>query len=111
MAQAYARPLLRPGDEILLSEMEHHSNIVPWQLVAGQTGARIRVIPVSDRGELDLDAAAQLLTARTRIVAMAHVSNVLGTVNPVAHLADLAHATGRCWWWMGRSRCRTCRST
>ncbi len=94
VAQAYARPLLRPGDEILLTEMEHHSNIVPWQLVAQQTGARIRVIPVSDAGELDLAAAGQLIGARTRIVAVAHVSNVLGTVNPVAQLADLAHQHG-----------------
>lgn len=94
VAQAYARPLLRPGDEILLTEMEHHSNIVPWQLVAQQTGAQIRVIPVSDSGELDLATAAQLITARTRVVAVAHVSNVLGTVNPVAHLADLAHRHG-----------------
>jgi len=94
VAQAYARPLLRPGDEILLTEMEHHSNIVPWQLVAQQTGARIRVVPVSDSGELDLATAAQLITPQTRVVAVAHVSNVLGTVNPVAHLADLAHRHG-----------------
>lgn len=94
VAQAHARPLLRPGDEILLTEMEHHSNIVPWQLVAQQTGARIRVIPVSDSGELDLAAAAQLITPRTRVVAVAHVSNVLGTVNPVARLAELAHRHG-----------------
>ncbi len=94
VAQAYARPLLQPGDEVLLTEMEHHSNIVPWQLVARQTGAVIRVIPVSDTGELDLAAAAQLITARTRVVAVAHVSNVLGTVNPVAHLAQLAHRQG-----------------
>jgi len=94
VAQAHARPLLRPGDEILLTEMEHHSNIVPWQLVAQQTGARIRVIPVSDSGELDLAAAGDLITARTRVVAVAHVSNVLGTVNPVARLADLAHRHG-----------------
>jgi cysteine desulfurase/selenocysteine lyase len=94
VAQAYARPLLRPGDEILLTEMEHHSNIVPWQLVAQQTGARIRVIPVSDSGELDLAAGAQLINARTRVVAVAHVSNVLGTVNPVSQLAELAHRRG-----------------
>ncbi len=94
VAQAYARPLLGPGDEILLSEMEHHSNIVPWQLVAGQTGARLRVIPVTDSGELDLATVAGLITARTRIVAVTHLSNVLGTVNPVAAIADLAHRRG-----------------
>jgi cysteine desulfurase/selenocysteine lyase len=86
--------MLRQGDEILLTEMEHHSNIVPWQQVTQAAGARIRVIPVTDEGELDLAAAATLITPRTRIVAVAHVSNVLGTVNPVRHLADLAHANG-----------------
>jgi cysteine desulfurase/selenocysteine lyase len=94
VAQAYARPLLGPGDEILISEMEHHSNIVPWQLVAGQTGARIRVIPVTETGELDLAAAAELITGRTRIVAVTHVSNVLGTVNPIAAIAEIAHRRG-----------------
>jgi cysteine desulfurase/selenocysteine lyase len=94
IAQSYGRSMLRQGDEILLTEMEHHSNIVPWQQVTQAAGARIRVIPVTDEGELDLAAAATLITPRTRIVAVAHVSNVLGTVNPVRHLADLAHANG-----------------
>ncbi len=94
VAQSYARPLLKPGDEILLTGMEHHSNIVPWQLVARHTGARIRVIPVTDKGELDLAAAESLITAKTRVVALAHVSNVLGTVNPVPLLAALAHRHG-----------------
>jgi cysteine desulfurase/selenocysteine lyase len=94
VAQSYGRSVLRPGDEILLSEMEHHSNIVPWQLVAEAVGARIRVIPVTVEGELDLDAVPGLLTDRTRIVAITHVSNVLGTVNPVRRIADLAHAAG-----------------
>jgi cysteine desulfurase/selenocysteine lyase len=94
IAQTYGRQVLRAGDEVLLTEMEHHSNIVPWQLVAEATGARIRVIPVSDAGELDLAAAASLVDRRTRIVAITHASNVLGTVNPVRQIADLAHRVG-----------------
>jgi cysteine desulfurase/selenocysteine lyase len=94
VARSYAQPLLRAGDEILLTVMEHHSNIVPWQLVAGATGATIRVIPVTEDGELDLAAAAGLVGPRTRILAVTHVSNVLGTVNPVRELADLVHAAG-----------------
>jgi cysteine desulfurase/selenocysteine lyase len=94
IAQTFGRQVLRAGDEVLLTEMEHHSNIVPWQLVAEATGAKIRVIPVSDAGELDLTAAAALVGPRTRIVAIAHASNVLGTVNPVRQLADLAHRVG-----------------
>ena len=94
MAQSYGRAALAPGDEILLTEMEHHSNIVPWQLLAGQVGAVVRAIPVTDEGALDMAAAARLIGPRTRIVAVTHVSNVLGTVNPVAELARLAHAVG-----------------
>jgi cysteine desulfurase/selenocysteine lyase len=94
VAQSYARPRLRSGDEILLTGMEHHSNIVPWQLVAQATGARIRVIPVTGSGELDLAGLNEVLTERTRLVALAHVSNVLGTVNPVRQIADRAHAVG-----------------
>ena len=94
VARSHARPLLRPGDEILLTEMEHHSNIVPWQIVAQEAGAVIRVIPVTDAGELDLDQAAHLIGSRTRVVAVAHVSNVLGTVNPIPVIAELAHSVG-----------------
>ena len=94
VARSHARPLLRQGDEILLTEMEHHSNIVPWQLVAREAGATVRVIPVTDAGELDLDQAARLIGPRTRVVAVTHVSNVLGTVNPVRTVAGLAHAAG-----------------
>lgn len=94
VAQSYGRVMLRPGDEILVSEMEHHSNIVPWQLVARATGATVRVLPVTDLGELDLSGAARLLTSRTKILAVTHVSNVLGTVNPVRRLAELAHGVG-----------------
>lgn len=94
IAQSYGRQVLRTGDEILLTAMEHHSNIVPWQLVAQSTGAVIRVIPVTDAGELDLAAAAALLSPRTRIVALAHVSNVLGTVNDIRAVSELAHGAG-----------------
>ena len=94
VAQSWARPLLRPGDEIVLTALEHHSNIVPWQLVAAQTGARIRVAPVTDAGEVEVEAVAALLTDRTRLVSLAHVSNALGTVLPVTRIAALAHAAG-----------------
>jgi cysteine desulfurase/selenocysteine lyase len=94
VAQSWARPLLRAGDEIVITTLEHHSNIVPWQLVAAQTGARIRVAPVTDAGEVDADAVAALLTDRTRLVAIAHVSNALGTVLPVTRIAEAAHAAG-----------------
>ena len=83
VAQSWARNQLRPGDEILITEMEHHSNIVPWHLVASQTGAVVRAVPVTEVGELDLAAFDRLLTDRTRILALTHVSNALGTINPV----------------------------
>ena len=94
VAQSWARPRLRAGDEILITEMEHHSNIVPWQLVAEATGAVLKAAPVTDAGELDLDAFERLLTGRTRVVAVGHVSNALGTINPVRRIADLAHGAG-----------------
>lgn len=85
-----------PGDEILVTEMEHHSNIVPWQLLAQRTGARLVVAPIDDRGQLDLAAFRERLSARTKIVAMSHVSNALGTVNPVEELVALARGVGAC---------------
>jgi cysteine desulfurase / selenocysteine lyase len=94
VAQSWGRSTLRPGDEILITGMEHHSNIVPWQLVAGQTGARVRAVPITDAGELDLEAFDRLLTDRTRVLAMVHVSNALGTVNPVHELLAKARARG-----------------
>jgi cysteine desulfurase/selenocysteine lyase len=93
VAQSFLRPRLVPGDEILLSAMEHHSNIVPWQMVAEATGARIRVIPMTDAGELDLDAVDGCLTDRTRMLSVVHLSNSLGTINPVHDL--IAHARAR----------------
>jgi cysteine desulfurase/selenocysteine lyase len=94
VAQAYARPRLAPGDEVLITHLEHHSNIVPWQLVCGQTGAVLRVVPIDDRGALRLDEFERLLGPRTRIVAVAHVSNALGTVNPLRPIIDSAHRQG-----------------
>ncbi|MGH8120779.1 MAG: SufS family cysteine desulfurase [Gammaproteobacteria bacterium] len=94
VAQAYGRPLLRPGDEIIISEMEHHSNIVPWQLLAEQTGAVLRAVSINDSGELLLDEYEKLLGPKTRLVSLTHVSNALGTVNPVKKIIEMAHAHG-----------------
>lgn len=94
VAQAWGRASLRAGDEVLVTTMEHHSNIVPWQLVAAERGAVVRAAPIDDDGTLDLDAFRRLLGPRTRMVAVGHVSNALGTVNPVAELAREAHAAG-----------------
>ena len=94
VAQSYGRSKLRAGDEIIISTMEHHSNIVPWQLVCEQTGAVLKVIPINDAGELDMDEYKNLLSERTRIVAIVHVSNALGTINPIAEISALAHAAG-----------------
>jgi cysteine desulfurase/selenocysteine lyase len=94
VAQSYARPRLKPGDEVLISTMEHHSNIVPWQLVCEATGARLRVIPISDAGEIRYEAYEQLLSERTRLVALVHVSNTLGTINPLGRMIRDAHALG-----------------
>jgi cysteine desulfurase/selenocysteine lyase len=85
---------LRPGDEILLSQMEHHSNIVPWQLICERTGARLKVVPINRRGELLFDEYLRRLNERTRLVAIAHVSNALGTVNPVEEIIAAARARG-----------------
>ena len=94
VAQSYGRSTLKPGDEILLSWLEHHSNIVPWQLIAEQTGASIKVVSINERGELDLGEYARLLSSRTKIVAVGHVSNALGTINPVKSMIAQAHAAG-----------------
>jgi cysteine desulfurase/selenocysteine lyase len=91
VAQSYTRTLLGPGDEVLISAMEHHSNIVPWQILCEEKGARLRIIPMNQHGELLMDAYEQLLGPRTRFVAIAHVSNALGTVNPVSRIIELAH--------------------
>ena len=94
VAHSWGTTNLSSGDEVLISAMEHHSNIVPWQLVCERMGARLRVIPMDDRGVLDLEAFERLLGPRTRMVAVTHLSNALGTVNPVAEIAAAAHAAG-----------------
>jgi cysteine desulfurase / selenocysteine lyase len=94
VAASYGRTKLKVGDEIIVSEMEHHSNIVPWQMACEATGAVLRVIPISDAGELDMDAYAKLLTERTKIVAVTHVANALGSILPVKKITQMAHAAG-----------------
>ena len=94
VAQSYARPLLKPGDEVLVTHLEHHANIVPWQIVCEQTGARLVVAPIDSRGEVSVDAVESLMNPRTRVFAFAHVSNALGTVLPVRRLIAAAKARG-----------------
>jgi cysteine desulfurase / selenocysteine lyase len=94
IAQSYGRTFLRPGDEVLITAMEHHSNIVPWQLACEQTGAVLRAAPITAAGELDLPAFERLLSDRTRLVSVVHLSNALGTINPVKRIVELAHERG-----------------
>ena len=94
VAFAFGEKFVGEGDEVIVSTMEHHSNIVPWQLLAGRKGATVKVIPINDRGELLLDEYEKLFTDRTRIVSVTHVSNVLGTINPVADIIATAHRHG-----------------
>ncbi len=94
VAQSFVRPKLQRGDEVLISALEHHSNIVPWQLICEEKGAKLTVIPMDDRGELLLDQLDTLITARTRILAITHMSNALGTINPIEQIVRIAHAKG-----------------
>lgn len=94
VAHGYGRKFVGAGDEIVLTTLEHHSNIVPWQMVAEEKGARIRVVPVNDRGELIFEEYLKLLGPRTRLVGVGHVSNALGTINPVREMIDAAHERG-----------------
>ncbi|HEY52354.1 MAG TPA: cysteine desulfurase [Caldilineae bacterium] len=94
VAYSWGRTNLSAGDEVLITEMEHHSNIVPWQLVCEMTGATLRFVPITSRGELDFEALDDLLTERTKLFAFTAMSNVLGTINPVAELVEQAHAVG-----------------
>ena len=94
VASCFGEAFMREGDEVIVSEMEHHANIVSWQLVQARKGIRLRVIPMNDRGELLLDEYEKLFNGRTRIVSVTHVSNVLGTVNPVRRMIETAHAHG-----------------
>jgi cysteine desulfurase/selenocysteine lyase len=94
VAHSYGRAHVGPGDEVLITTMEHHSNIVPWQILCEEKGARLRIVPIDDHGQILLDAFDELLTPRTRIVAVAHVSNALGTINPVRRIVEMAHRRG-----------------
>ena len=94
VAQSFGRQKVGPGDEVLVTELEHHSNIVPWQVLCAERGARLAVAPIDDRGEVVMDELARRITPRTKIVAVAHVSNSLGTINPIPEIAELAHAAG-----------------
>jgi cysteine desulfurase / selenocysteine lyase len=94
VAHSYGRTHVGAGDEVVVTAMEHHSNIVPWQMLCTETGARLRVVPITDAGELRLDEYERWLSPRTKIVAVVHVSNALGTINPVQHIARIAHQRG-----------------
>src|SRR5437879_6626984 len=94
VAQSYGRRNFKQGDEILISAMEHHSNIVPWQMIAEEKGLLLRVIPMNDRGELFLDKYEKMLNPKTAFVAVVHVSNALGTINPVREMIELARRRG-----------------
>lgn len=92
VSQTFARQAVKAGDEILISGLEHHSNIVPWQILCEQTGAVLRVVPINDDGEILVDEYERLLSERTRLVAVGHVSNALGTINPIKQLIEMAHS-------------------
>lgn len=91
VAQSFARTFLKTDDEVLITEMEHHSNIVPWQILCEQTGIKLKVAPITDAGELDLAAFEKLITSRTKLISVVYISNSLGTVNPVKEIIDMAH--------------------
>jgi cysteine desulfurase/selenocysteine lyase len=94
VAWSFAAPSLKPGDEILVTWMEHHSNIVPWQLLESRTGVKLKVVPVLDDGSLDMEAFEAAFTEKTRLVSVVHISNALGTINPVSDIVEMAHARG-----------------
>lgn len=94
VASSYGKAFINPGDEIIITEMEHHSNIVPWQMLCEERGAVLKVVPFNDQGILDLDAYRQMLSSKTQFVSIAHISNTLGTVNPVKEMVKAAHAVG-----------------
>jgi cysteine desulfurase/selenocysteine lyase len=94
VAFSFGEAFIQAGDEIIVSEMEHHSNIVPWQLMAGRKGAKIVMLPINDDGSLQLEKLDSLISSRTKIIAVAHVSNVLGTINPIKEIAKIAHKKG-----------------
>lgn len=109
VARSWGETNLKPGDEILSTVMEHHSNLVPWHQVAAKTGAVLRHVPLTPDGRLDMGEFHNLLSEGTKIVAVASVSNTLGTINPIAEIVAAAHQAGRSCWSMPRRACRTCR--
>ena len=110
-AFSFGEAFIQAGDEIIVSEMEHHSNIVPWQLMAGRKGAKIVVLPIDDEGRLQIEKLESLITSRTKLITVAHVSNVLGTINPVKKLRRLPIRGVFAFLLMGRRQYRTCKST
>ena len=94
VAQSYGRANLQSDDEVLITEMEHHANIVPWQILCEQTGAKLKVVPFDDTGVLQVSRLKDQLTEKTRMVGVTHVSNILGTVNPIGHIIQLPHDAG-----------------
>ncbi len=94
VAQSFLRPRLNPGDEILITHMEHHANIVPWQMLCEQTGAELKVVPINRRGELEMDALESMLSERVKLLGVVHISNALGTINPVAEICRMAKRFG-----------------
>jgi cysteine desulfurase/selenocysteine lyase len=96
VAQTYGKTHLAEGDEVLITAMEHHSNIVPWQILCAERGAHLRVAPINDAGELLLEEFEQLVGPKTKLVAVTHVSNVLGTINPIRRIVEIAHERGAC---------------
>ncbi|MFB6307642.1 MAG: aminotransferase class V-fold PLP-dependent enzyme, partial [Flavobacteriales bacterium] len=94
VASSFGDEFIKKGDEVLISEMEHHSNIVPWQMICEKKGAELKVIPINDKGEIILDEYKNLLSDKTSIVALSHVSNTLGTINPVQEMTEIAHQKG-----------------
>ena len=94
VATCFSQACMKEGDEVIISAMEHHSNIVPWQMAAGRMGIQLKVIPINDKGELLMEDYEKLFSQRTRLVSVAHVSNVLGTVNPVKEIISIAHDHG-----------------
>ncbi len=94
VASSYGRKYLKPGDEVLITYMEHHSNIVPWQILAEQTGVKLRVVPINDDGEIIMDEFRNMLSDKTKLVSVVHVSNSLGTINPIEEIIELAHKAG-----------------
>src|SRR3954466_6927650 len=94
VSHGYGRKFFREGDEIILTTLEHHSNIVPWQMVAEEKGAKLRVVPIDDQGQLDIEEYKRLFNANTKLVGVTHVSNALGTINPVKEMIAIAHEQG-----------------